>query len=265
MIESVSVYLLVSHRMYRSLQMENSVNLLRIHRLHTLRDSVHERTVTSLRVHDIRRNTSPISIHDFSTLSRRFSAVLDTFKSVPSQKTNLMCVPAHFLLGDISFRSVSKTKTFLLWCTSLLAPLSVLHWSKCPVPPCVVTKHEKQSKGDVLRLSNPDAVLAVGHLEKAARPVTAVQTRGLHTDAQRWKALTACLSEGNEARCKRSLQPNAGLYKRGEKSWAAVLVCLCVVRGQPALLFTLRSALLKGRHKGDVRYALTSSIKAHFY
>ncbi len=68
-----------------------------------------------------------------------------------------------------------------------------------------------------------------------------------------------CLSAGNEARCKRSLQANAALYAREGQSWAAVLVCLCAVSGDPALLFTLRSAKLKGRHKGDVRYALASS------
>lgn len=167
--------------MFRSLQMKNSVNLLRIYRLMllTLRDSVRERTVTSLRVHDICRDTSPTSIHDFSTVSRRFSAVVDTFKGVPSQETILMCVPTHFLLGDIIFTS----------------------------------------------------------------------------DAQRRDASSGCLSIGNEARCKHSLQPNAALYERGEKSWAAVLVCLCVASGHPALLFTLRSAQLKGRHKGDVSFA----------
>lgn len=83
----------------------------------------------------------------------------------------------------------------------------------------------------------------------------AVQTRGLHRSAPRQTVMDECLSAGNEARCKRSLQANAALYARAGTSWAAVLVCLCAASGDPALLFTLRSAKLKGRHKGDVSFA----------
>lgn len=64
-----------------------------------------------------------------------------------------------------------------------------------------------------------------------------------------------CLSAENKARCQVLLQPNDALYeKKTEKSWAAVLVSLCTVGGEPAFLFTLRSSKLRGKHKGDVRY-----------
>lgn len=76
-----------------------------------------------------------------------------------------------------------------------------------------------------------------------------------------------CLSAENENRCRQQLGPNVKLYETDKKQkrgwiqskaksqarWASVLVSLCSVDGEPAFLFTLRSSLLKGRHKGDVR------------
>ncbi|XP_029373924.1 mitochondrial coenzyme A diphosphatase NUDT8 isoform X1 [Echeneis naucrates] len=91
------------------------------------------------------------------------------------------------------------------------------------------------------------------------------QIRAIHKAAPRvvetWRD---CLSQGNEIRCRQSLEPNLKLYEveKGKKEssqnqerWASVLVSLCSVEGQPAFLFTLRSSTLKGRHKGDVSFA----------
>lgn len=77
-----------------------------------------------------------------------------------------------------------------------------------------------------------------------------------------------CLSPENENRCRQCLGPNLKLYETDRKQkrswiqskaksqarWASVLVSLCSVDGEPAFLFTLRSSMLKGRHKGDVRW-----------
>lgn len=81
------------------------------------------------------------------------------------------------------------------------------------------------------------------------------QRCGLHRRVPQQAAFEDCLSAKNEDRCRVHLQPNAALYEKEKgKSRAAVLVSLCTVRGEPALLFTLRSSKLRGRHKGDVRY-----------
>lgn len=95
------------------------------------------------------------------------------------------------------------------------------------------------------------------------------QTRSVHqaapNEADAWRD---CLSLENENRCRQCLGPNLKLYEvdKGRKGvsqgqgknqgkWASVLVSLCSVEGEPAFLFTLRSSTLKGRHKGDVRWA----------
>lgn len=81
-----------------------------------------------------------------------------------------------------------------------------------------------------------------------------IQACGMHGVAQLKVAPEYCLSAENEARCRKRLEPNTALYQKEKgKSWAAVLVSLCTEGGEPALLFTLRSSTLKGRHKGDVR------------
>ncbi|XP_013881482.1 mitochondrial coenzyme A diphosphatase NUDT8 [Austrofundulus limnaeus] len=81
-------------------------------------------------------------------------------------------------------------------------------------------------------------------------------------------AFRDCLSLENETRCRQKLAPNWNLYDMDEVikganqtqgtnrgRWAAILVSLCCVEGEPAFLFTLRSSTLRGKHKGDVSFA----------
>lgn len=61
------------------------------------------------------------------------------------------------------------------------------------------------------------------------------------------------LSWENEQRCRRLLEASTSRSRREPVS-AAVLVSLCSVAGVPAVLYTLRSSTMSGKHKGDVRY-----------
>uniref|UniRef100_A0A8D0GA95 Nudix hydrolase domain-containing protein n=1 Tax=Sphenodon punctatus TaxID=8508 RepID=A0A8D0GA95_SPHPU len=61
------------------------------------------------------------------------------------------------------------------------------------------------------------------------------------------------LSWGNEQRCRGLLEASTSQHRQKATS-AAVLVTLCSVGGHPAILYTLRSSTLAGRHKGDVSF-----------
>ncbi|KAG8125456.1 hypothetical protein E2320_020693, partial [Naja naja] len=59
------------------------------------------------------------------------------------------------------------------------------------------------------------------------------------------------LSWENEQRCRGLLEKSTVRYKK-ETMGAAVLVSLCSVAGDPAILYTLRSSTLTGLYKGQV-------------
>ncbi|XP_051934272.1 nucleoside diphosphate-linked moiety X motif 8 isoform X2 [Hippocampus zosterae] len=98
------------------------------------------------------------------------------------------------------------------------------------------------------------------HSRAQAYSLSSHQTRAVHG------VWSQCLALENENRCRRDLAPNLKMYnvetgRRGQSQgknqggWASILVSLCSVGGEAAFLFTLRSSMLQGRHKGDVSFA----------
>ncbi|KAM6461685.1 mitochondrial coenzyme A diphosphatase NUDT8 isoform 5-T5 [Liasis olivaceus] len=61
------------------------------------------------------------------------------------------------------------------------------------------------------------------------------------------------LSWENEQRCRGLLKASTARYRK-ETVGAAVLVSLCSVAGDPAILYTLRSSALTGLYKGEVSF-----------
>ncbi|XP_056329364.1 nucleoside diphosphate-linked moiety X motif 8 [Danio aesculapii] len=220
--------------MFRTPHVKACVNLLRIHRL-SLRDA---------QIHLQHRCFCSRSA--LTPPHRGVSAGSDSSERVR------ISISTRFLLARMNFSCVHSTNSVLLFAhRSLSASPSALSTIVSPPEGCT-RRHTHRCGLNQQSCVSISAGLWTRSVCAESRPaVFALQSRSLHTNTQ----FEECVSALNEARCRRTLQANAALYERDTHRWAAVLVCLCVSHGDPALLFTLRSAQLKGRHKGDVSFA----------
>ncbi|XP_067306046.1 nucleoside diphosphate-linked moiety X motif 8 isoform X2 [Pseudorasbora parva] len=268
--------------MFRTPHMKTCVHQLRFHRLEVmLRDTrIHHERAACSRSSSVLRgdeqlhgyccsNSAPTSPRTLCSISS--SVVLDTSEHIPPRR---ICISTPLLLTHMNFSSVSwihTPKTSFLFLHAPSQCPTAAYQSRCLPPESKMEKCQNSPESNITRQTcilkrstNSTGrfqwLASIGlwsrRVKAASRSAElTLQTRGLHRDGHQRAVADECLSAGNEARCRRSLQANAALYERERKSWAAVLVCLCAESGDPALLFTLRSAQLKGRHKGDVSFA----------
>lgn len=209
------------------------------------------------------------------TLQERSSEVIHKWKEASSicTKTLPCSTQLPVLCSDAKDHLLKEASLKGLCCKNSPIFLSCLHSRRMPASQTLLSS-------DFRTLSKE---LLVRHLSSCTdqrwvlnQPLSKLQPSSVYLSQSRAASYAVprkavawrdCLSTENENRCRQHLGPNLKLYetdrkqKRGwiqskansQARWASVLVSLCSVDGEPAFLFTLRSSMLKGRHKGDVR------------
>ncbi|XP_060929642.1 nucleoside diphosphate-linked moiety X motif 8 [Limanda limanda] len=241
-----------------SLSKESVSNSIQPHVFNWECDNRHLREVS---LHNSVSKTIVSSRHQTSQLSTSTKPVPD------SQKSTVLKVPGQNPQA-VSPHQVCLTNTSCLppWRRPLdffHVSLSFTNKSQCNSHSHL---HHRQHIASLSVLTSQ--ILSHFHSRSRATSLFLQQSRGIHQASPRlvddWRD---CLSPENENRCRQSLRSNLKLYdsarwskaasqSQGKKQlkYASVLVALCSVEGQPAVLFTLRSLKL-GRNKGDVSFA----------